>query len=107
MSDDLPNPALLPAGLREADRPPEPLFTPSTKAEVGHGETLTRPQPADTVGADLARQLEERTLAVYRAGAERAEALSAQVWMAQRRNTEANRAAETPPPPAARCATPR
>ncbi len=65
----------LPPGLREADRLPEPIFTPSTKAEVGHDETITREQLADMVGADLARQLEERALAVYRAGAERAEAV--------------------------------
>jgi phosphoribosylaminoimidazole-succinocarboxamide synthase len=63
----------LPAGLREADRLPEPIFTPSTKAEVGHDENITREQLADMVGADLARQLEERSLAVYRAGAARAE----------------------------------
>jgi phosphoribosylaminoimidazole-succinocarboxamide synthase len=63
----------LPAGLREADRLPEPIFTPSTKAEVGHDENITRQQLADMVGADLARQLEERSLAVYRAGAARAE----------------------------------
>jgi phosphoribosylaminoimidazole-succinocarboxamide synthase len=63
----------LPAGLREADRLPEPIFTPSTKAEVGHDENITRQQLADMVGTDLARQLEERSLAVYRAGAARAE----------------------------------
>ena len=65
----------LPAGLREADRLPEPIFTPSTKAEVGHDETITRDQLAEMVGADLARRLEERTIATYRAGAERAEAV--------------------------------
>lgn len=63
----------LPDGLREADRLPEPIFTPSTKAEVGHDENITRDQLADMVGADLARELEERSLALYRAGAERAE----------------------------------
>ena len=42
----------LPAGLREADRLPEPIFTPSTKAEVGHDENITREQLADMVGAD-------------------------------------------------------
>ena len=62
----------LPAGLREADRLPEPIFTPSTKAEVGHDENITRAQLADMVGADLARELEERSLALYRAGAQRA-----------------------------------
>ena len=62
----------LPAGLREADRLPEPIFTPSTKAEVGHDENITREQLAEMVGADVARELEERSLALYRAGAERA-----------------------------------
>jgi phosphoribosylaminoimidazole-succinocarboxamide synthase len=62
----------LPGGLREADRLPEPIFTPSTKAEVGHDENITRAQLADLVGADLAVVLEARSLALYRAGAERA-----------------------------------
>ena len=65
----------LPDGLREADRLPEPIFTPSTKAEVGHDENITREQLADLVGADVARQLEERSLALYRAGAELASAV--------------------------------
>ena len=63
----------LPPGLREADRLPEPIFTPSTKAEVGHDENITREQLADLVGTDLARQLEERSIALYREGARRAE----------------------------------
>lgn len=63
----------LPAGLQEADRLPEPIFTPSTKAEVGHDENITREQLSDLVGADLARQLEERSIALYEAGARRAE----------------------------------
>jgi phosphoribosylaminoimidazole-succinocarboxamide synthase len=63
----------LPAGMREADRLPEPIFTPSTKAEVGHDENISRGQLASMVGADLARELEERSLALYRAGAQRAE----------------------------------
>jgi len=62
----------LPAGLREAEQLPEPIFTPSTKAEVGHDENITRQQLAEMVGAELARELEERSLALYRAGAERA-----------------------------------
>jgi phosphoribosylaminoimidazole-succinocarboxamide synthase len=62
----------LPAGLREAQQLPEPIFTPSTKAEVGHDENITRGQLADMVGADLAVELEQRSLALYRAGAERA-----------------------------------
>ena len=65
----------LPPGLREADRLPEPIFTPSTKAEVGHDENITRQRLAEMVGAELARELEERSLALYRAGAERAAAV--------------------------------
>jgi phosphoribosylaminoimidazole-succinocarboxamide synthase len=65
----------LPSGLREADRLPEPIFTPSTKAEVGHDENITREQLAGMVGAELARQLEDRSLAAYAAGAARAEAV--------------------------------
>jgi phosphoribosylaminoimidazole-succinocarboxamide synthase len=63
----------LPEGLREADRLPEPIFTPSTKAEVGHDENITRAQLADMFGADLARRLEELSLSAYVAGAKRAE----------------------------------
>ena len=62
----------LPAGLREADQLPEPIFTPSTKAEVGHDENITRAQLAEMVGADLAGELERRSLALYTAGAQRA-----------------------------------
>jgi phosphoribosylaminoimidazole-succinocarboxamide synthase len=62
----------LPAGLQEADRLPEPIFTPSTKAEVGHDENISREQLADLVGGDLARQLEERSIALYVEGARRA-----------------------------------
>jgi phosphoribosylaminoimidazole-succinocarboxamide synthase len=63
----------LPPGLREAERLPQPIFTPSTKAEVGHDENITRDQLADLVGTDLARELEERSIALYVAGARRAE----------------------------------
>ncbi|HEY7599059.1 MAG TPA: phosphoribosylaminoimidazolesuccinocarboxamide synthase, partial [Candidatus Limnocylindrales bacterium] len=47
----------LPTGLREADRLPEPIFTPSTKAEVGHDENITRRRLAEMVGAELAAEL--------------------------------------------------
>ncbi len=65
----------LPEGLREADLLPEPIFTPSTKAEVGHDENITRAQLAEMVGGDLAAELEARSLALYRAGARHAEAV--------------------------------
>jgi phosphoribosylaminoimidazole-succinocarboxamide synthase len=60
----------LPAGLREADRLPEPIFTPSTKAEQGHDENISREQLADLVGADTARRLEAASLALYSFGAD-------------------------------------
>jgi phosphoribosylaminoimidazole-succinocarboxamide synthase len=66
---------LLPDGLREADRLPEPIFTPSTKAEVGHDENITRDQLGELVGTALARQLEERSIALFAAGVRRAEAV--------------------------------
>ena len=62
----------LPGGLREADRLPEPIFTPSTKAEVGHDENISREQLADLLGAELAGELESRSLTLYAAGARRA-----------------------------------
>ncbi|MGH2429491.1 MAG: phosphoribosylaminoimidazolesuccinocarboxamide synthase [Candidatus Limnocylindria bacterium] len=65
----------LPSGLREADRLPEPIFTPSTKAEVGHDENISVQQLASLVGADVARQLEGYSLALYAAAAGRAEAV--------------------------------
>ena len=65
----------LPSGLDEASRLPEPIFTPSTKAEVGHDENISREQLAELVGADLARKLEERSIALYLEGARRAESV--------------------------------
>ncbi len=62
----------LPDGLREAERLPEPIFTPSTKAEVGHDENISRERLGQMVGQDLARQLEERSIALYAEGARRA-----------------------------------
>jgi phosphoribosylaminoimidazole-succinocarboxamide synthase len=62
----------LPTGLREAEQLPAPIFTPSTKAEVGHDENITRAELASMIGTDLARELEDRSLALYHAGSERA-----------------------------------
>ncbi len=60
----------LPAGLVEADQLPEPVFTPTTKAEVGHDEFMTMDQVCDLVGRATADDLERLTLAVYTRGAE-------------------------------------
>jgi phosphoribosylaminoimidazole-succinocarboxamide synthase len=55
----------LPAGLKEADRLPEPIFTPATKAESGHDENISFNAMASAVGRALAEDLKQRTLAVY------------------------------------------
>jgi phosphoribosylaminoimidazole-succinocarboxamide synthase len=60
----------LPAGLRLADRLPEPIFTPATKAEEGHDENISFDRMADIVGVALAEQLRELSLALYGRGAE-------------------------------------
>ena len=56
----------LPRGLEESARLDEPIFTPATKAITGHDENISRAQLAAALGRDLARQLEEVTLALYR-----------------------------------------
>jgi len=59
----------LPAGLRLAEQLPEPLFTPSTKAEVGHDENIPFDRMADLVGQGLATRLKDLSLALYARGA--------------------------------------
>jgi phosphoribosylaminoimidazole-succinocarboxamide synthase len=61
----------LPAGLRQAEQLPEPIFTPSTKAAVGgHDENVSFDKVVAQVGADLAEQVRAATLAIYRFAAE-------------------------------------
>lgn len=60
----------LPAGLREADKLPEPIFTPSTKAETGHDLNITEREMAGVVGEEAANRLKELTLEVYRRAAD-------------------------------------
>ena len=60
----------LPAGLREADKLPEPLFTPSTKAITGHDENVPESVLVDRLGPDLAGRLHDLTIGVYSRGAE-------------------------------------
>lgn len=62
----------LPSGLLESEALPEPRFTPATKAETGHDENISRADLANGVGPELAHQLEELSLRLYAAGAERA-----------------------------------
>jgi phosphoribosylaminoimidazole-succinocarboxamide synthase len=58
----------LPAGLRESDRLPAPIFTPATKADTGHDENISEAQAGAIVGADLVARLRELTLAIYARG---------------------------------------
>jgi len=63
----------LPAGLRESDRLPEPLFTPSTKAERGHDENISLDEAAALVGREVAGRVAELAIALYRRGSAIAE----------------------------------
>ena len=62
----------LPAGLRESDRLPAPLFTPATKAASGHDENIPEAAAAAVVGSDVLARLKSLTLALYAAGVEHA-----------------------------------
>ena len=64
----------LPAGLRESDRLPEPIFTPATKAQEGHDENIGRDEAAALVGEELFAEVERIALELYRFGAEHAAA---------------------------------
>ena len=55
----------LPAGLRESDRLPEPIFTPATKAQTGHDENISFEQVAASIGEPLANRLRDLTLSIY------------------------------------------
>jgi phosphoribosylaminoimidazole-succinocarboxamide synthase len=56
----------LPAGLLESSELPEPIFTPSTKAEQGHDENITFEEAAKLVGNELAAKVRDTSLAVYK-----------------------------------------
>ncbi len=60
----------LPPGLKESDKLPEPIFTPSTKAQSGHDLNISMQQAADMVGAGTAAKLRSLTLSIYTRAAE-------------------------------------
>src|SRR5690349_10304571 len=64
----------LPEGLRESERLPEPLFTPSTKAQTGHDENITGAQAAELIGRERFDEVERIALELYRFAAAHAEA---------------------------------
>lgn len=63
----------LPAGMRESDRLPEPIFTPASKAATGHDENISFEDAAAVVGRDTAVVLRDLTLRIYSAAARHAE----------------------------------
>lgn len=60
----------LPAGLRVADKLPEPVFTPSTKADAGHDENVSFDVMSNTIGAELADKIKTAALSLYNRAAE-------------------------------------
>ncbi|MEQ8838413.1 MAG: phosphoribosylaminoimidazolesuccinocarboxamide synthase [Lacipirellulaceae bacterium] len=63
----------LPAGLVESDQLPEPIFTPASKAEQGdHDENITFEQMREKVGRELSEELREKSIAIYKRGAQHA-----------------------------------
>jgi phosphoribosylaminoimidazole-succinocarboxamide synthase len=63
----------LPAGLRESDKLPEPIFTPATKAQSGHDENVSFEHVVSLIGEDLSKRLRDLTLEIYSRGAKYAE----------------------------------
>ncbi len=63
----------LPAGLREADKLPEPIFTPSTKAKEGHDVNITFEECVRLIGSELAEKVRHLSLAIYKKAAAYAE----------------------------------
>jgi phosphoribosylaminoimidazole-succinocarboxamide synthase len=62
----------LPAGLRESEVLPEPIFTPTTKEEQGHDQSLTWDETVKLIGSDLAAELKRRSLDIYKRAADSA-----------------------------------
>jgi phosphoribosylaminoimidazole-succinocarboxamide synthase len=56
----------MPAGMVESEQFPEPLFTPTTKADIGHDENMSDAELVDLVGAEFANAIRLRTLAIYK-----------------------------------------
>jgi phosphoribosylaminoimidazole-succinocarboxamide synthase len=60
----------LPAGLKESDKLPEPIFTPATKALTGHDENISIEEMAKRTGKEMAEKLRDLTLKIYRTAAD-------------------------------------
>jgi len=55
----------LPSGLRQADKLPEPIFTPSSKAESGHDEPITQEQVEKTIGKEAGDYIRDKSIEIY------------------------------------------
>jgi len=64
----------LPPGLKKAEKLPEPILTPTTKAEVGHDIEITKDDVAEKIGRDIAEEVEGACLKIYERTSEKAEA---------------------------------
>jgi len=60
----------LPAGLRQSDQLPEPIFTPATKAVEGHDENISFERACELTGRELMRTVRDRSISIYHEGAE-------------------------------------
>lgn len=60
----------LPKGLKQADKLPEPIFTPSTKANEGHDMNVSSEYVEEQIGSGLASELKEKSIAIYKKGAQ-------------------------------------
>ena len=63
----------LPAGLRESDKLPEPIFTPATKATSGHDENISFDRMVELAGAELSEKLRDLSVSIYKKAADYAE----------------------------------
>jgi len=60
----------LPSGLRQGEQLPEPVFTPTTKAEEGHDEAMTMAEAEEVIGSERAEEVRDRSIALYRRAAD-------------------------------------
>ena len=60
----------LPDNLKESDKLPEPIFTPSTKAESGHDENISFEEAVKTTGKELAEEIRQKSIAIYKKASE-------------------------------------
>ena len=72
-ADGTINGVKMPAGLRQGDKLPEPIFTPSTKAASGHDENISVAELANQIGSETAKALEEASLSLFKEASEYAE----------------------------------